>query len=278
MVLKTTYPKNQGLKNSWIINNTHTWKLIVITCLIAIFFAPQSGQAKEARKHSNRLPPAPDTGSPEEDFAAGGTRGGNQPRNIVCGQNTQNIVYLLGNKNREFTASAYPSFWFHIPQNINGINKMKFVVTELATGKKIYDRVLPKPQKSGIIGVNLPQTHKYALSPKTNYTWSLEVDCGGGKPGSEIALTGWLSRLPLNSKQQAQLAHTAESEKYKVYLQHNLLYDALTDLAELRMAKPNNYKTETAWTDLLTELGWQDLTQPKSAIYPSVLNIQICKY
>ncbi|MGL5795962.1 MAG: DUF928 domain-containing protein [Waterburya sp.] len=49
-------------------------------------------------------------------------------------------------------------------------------------------------------------------------------------------------------------------EKYKVYLQHNLLYDALTDLAELRIAKPNNTNIEVAWTDLLSKLGWQDVS------------------
>jgi hypothetical protein len=274
MLLKTTYPKSRSLESPWIINYSYIWRLIVITCLMILFFAPQSGQTKEKNNHSSRLPPAPDTGSPEEDFAAGGTRDG-RLRNTVCGKDTQNIVYLLGNKNREFTASAYPSFWFHIPQNINKINKMQFIVTELATGKKIYDRVLPKPQKPGIIGVNLPQSPKYALSSKTNYTWSLHVDCAGTQQDVEIALTGWLSRLPSNSKLQNQLAHTSELEKYKVYLQHNLLYDALTDLAELRIAKPNNPNIEIAWTDLLSKLGWQDIMHPKSAVYRSDVDMQI---
>ncbi|MGL5076227.1 MAG: DUF928 domain-containing protein, partial [Waterburya sp.] len=188
---------------------------------------------------------------------------------------TENLVYLLGNRNREFTSSAYPSFWFYIPQNLNGINKIKLIVTELATGKKIYDRILPKPQKSGIIGVNIPQSPKYALAPKTNYTWSLQVDCTGTQQEVEIALTGWLSRLPSNSKLQNQLAQTAELEKYKVYLQHNLLYDALTDLASLRIAKPNNPNIEVAWTDLLSKLGWQDIIQPKSAVYRSDVDMEI---
>jgi hypothetical protein len=265
MVLKTAY-SNRGLKTLWIINYFRPWRLMVITCLITLFVVPQSGHTKEKKNHSNRLPPAPDTGSPEEDFAAGGTRD-NRLRNTVCGKDTQNIVYLLGNKNREFTASAYPSFWFNIPQNLNGINKIEFIVTELATGKKIYARVLPKPQKPGIIGVNLPQSPKHALSTQTNYTWSLQVDCAGTPQEAEIALTGWISRLPSNSRLQNQLAQTSELEKYKVYLQHNLLYDALTDLAQLRIAKPNNPNIEIAWTDLLSKLGWQDTIQPQSAVY-----------
>lgn len=273
MVLKTAY-LNRGLKTSWIINYSLVWRLIIITCLITLFFVPQSGHTKEKKNHSDRLPPAPNTGSPEEDFAAGGTRD-NRLRNTACGEDTENIVYLLGNRNREFTASAYPSFWFYIPQNLNGINKIKLIVTELATGKKIYDRVLPKPQKPGIIGVNIPQSPKYALAPKTNYTWSLQVDCTGTQQEVEIALTGWLSRLPSNSKLQNQLAQTAELEKYKVYLQHNLLYDALTDLASLRIAKPNNPNIEVAWTDLLSKLGWQDIIQPKSAVYRSDVDMEI---
>jgi hypothetical protein len=277
MLLKAIYSKNRSLGSPRIINFSRVWRLIFITCLMILFFAPQSGQAKEKNNQSNRLPPAPDTGSPEEDFAAGGTRDG-QLKNTVCGTNTENIVYLLGNKNREFTASAYPSFWFHIPQNMNGINQMKLVVTELTTGKKIYDRILPKPQQPGIIGVNLPQSPQYALSPKTNYTWSLQVDCAGEKQEPEIALTGWLSRLSSNSKLENQLANTSELNKYKVYLQNNLLYDALNDLAELRIAQPNNTNIEIAWTDLLSKLGWQDLTETKSAVYHYVRDMKISKY
>lgn len=205
------------------------WVLSVLTLLLALLLLPQPGNTKEKKNNHGRLPAAPDTGAPEEDFSAGGTRD-NRLRNSACGVARQQIAYLLGNRNREFTSSAYPTFWFHIPQTMNNITQMKFAVTELETGNKIYERVIGKTKKAGIIGIDLPQANQYALSPKVNYTWSLKVDCAQADRESEIVLEGWITRLPLTAKSQlpTQLAAATEAEKHRVYLQHNFLYDALT--------------------------------------------------
>ena len=250
----------------------HPWAISALTLLIALLLIPQPGNTKEKKSSNNRskLPPAPDTGSPEEDFSAGGTRD-NRLRDAVCGVEEQ-IAYLLGNRNREFTSSAYPTFWFHIPNTTSKVAQMKFVVTELETGKKIYDRVIGETRKSGIIGISLPKEEKYALSPKTNYTWSLEVDCSSEE--TKIALSGWVSRVSLNSKLQDRLATASKAEKHAIYLKHNLLYDALTELAQRRMSESNNIQIETAWNQLLSQLGWQDLIR-EFAVEPSVLDTRI---
>ncbi len=252
------------------------WVLSVLTLLLPLLLLPQPGNTKENKNNNSRLPAAPDTGAPEEDFSAGGTRD-SQLRNSACGAAQQQIAYLLGNRNREFTSSAYPTFWFHIPRTMNNITQMKFVVTELETGNKIYERVIGETNRSGVIGIDLPQENQYALSPKANYTWSLKVDCDQTDQESEIALEGWITRLPLTAKSQLQnqLAAATEAEKHRVYLQHNLLYDALTQLAQHRIAKPNNIQTETAWNQLLATLGWQDLIEQKSKICPSFIDMQI---
>jgi Domain of Unknown Function (DUF928) len=250
------------------------WIIPTLTLLIAFLLIPQPGNAKEKKSSNNKLPSAPDTGSPEEEFAAGGTRD-NQPKNALCGVDKERIAYLLGNGNREFTLSAYPTFWFYIPDAMNQVAQVKFVVTELETGKKIYDRVIKDNQKSAIIGIKAPHEQRYALSPEINYSWSLQVDCAGSEDDSEIALAGWLSRSALNNQLKPQLTNASEAEKYTVYLKHNLLYDALTEVAQNHIAEPNNIQVETAWNQLLTKLGWQDLIEKKSAINPSLVNIQI---
>ena len=124
------------------------WAISVFTLLIALLLLPQPGNTKEKKSNNNRLPPAPDTGSPEEDFSAGGTRD-NKPKNTLCGVDGQQIAYLLGNGNREFTSSAYPTFWFYIPHATDKIAQIKFVITELETGKKIYDRVIQGTKDNG---------------------------------------------------------------------------------------------------------------------------------
>lgn len=250
------------------------WIIPALSLLIAFLLIPQLGNAKEKKSSNSRLPSAPDTGSPEEDFAAGGTRD-NQPKNALCSLDSERIVYLLGNDNREFTSSAYPTFWFYIPLSIKKVAQMKFVITELETGKKIYDRVIKDNQKSSIMGIEVPHEQRYALTPAINYSWSLKVDCAGRNRESEIALAGWLSRSTLDNQLKPQLAAADEAEKYRVYLKHNLLYDALTEVAQNHIAEPNNIQVETAWNQLLAKLGWQDLIEEKSAINPSLVDIQI---
>lgn len=266
MFLKTAYSRDRRLKNHWAIS--------VLTLLIALLVVPQPGNTKQKKGNNHRLPTAPDTGSPQEDFSAGGTRD-EQLRNSVCGVDGQQIAYLLGNKNREFTSSAYPTFWFYLPRTMNKIAQMKFVVTELETGKKIYDRVIQATKTSGITGISLPRDKRYTLSPEVNYAWSLQVDCAGTDRESEIALAGWLSRISSNVELQNQLAAASEAEKVAVYLNHNLLYDAITQQAQSLIAKPKNIQVETAWNQLLTTLGWQDLVEQKSNIDPSLLNMQL---
>lgn len=287
-----TYSKSQRRKNQWTIS--------ALTLLAILLFIAQPGNTKEKKSNNNnRLPPAPDTGSPEEDFSAGGTR--KKLENAVCSEQyhrasptaespsqvdgarkrslhslpelEQNLVYLLGNRNREFTSSAYPTFWFHIPATMNRITQMKFVVRELETGKKIYDRPI-QGEKSGIIGITLPKEQKYALSPGVNYAWSLEVDCSQNQE-TEIALEGWVTRVSSHPKLQDRLAAASKTERHQVYLKHNLLYDALTELAQRRMAEVNNTQVATAWNQLLTELGWQDLVRQQSAIEPIILDIAV---
>lgn len=263
MLLTNIFSKSQRQENQLRIEYSKVWQLVYILLLVVVFSTSQSGYAKEKRENNITLPPAPETGSPEGDFSAGGTRG-NKPRNFICGDKSKNISYLLGNRNREFTLSAYPSFWFYISNKINETTQIKFVVSELKTGNKVYDRVIQGTNKAGIIGITLPKDKKYALSSEENYSWSLIVDCAGTYEKSETILTGWLTRLSSDSELQQQLATASEAEKHTVYLKHNLLYDALEELALSRITKPDNIEIKKAWNKLLIKLGWEDLAQQKS--------------
>lgn len=263
------YLKKANSKNKWLINQL---SISLFSLLIALFLIPQPGNTKE--KKSSRLPSPPDTGSPEEDFSAGGTRD-EKLGSDVCGFKKQQIAYLLGNQNREFTSSAYPTFWFYIPPTQHQIAQIEFAVTELETGKQVYKSVIGKTQQSGITGIELPKEKQYALSPEVTYTWSLEVDCSETDQELKVALEGWLSRVSSDSKLEAQLTAASETEKHRIYLNHNLLYDALTQLAKSRIAQPKNNEIETVWNQLITTLGWHDLIEQESKICLSLINMQI---
>ena len=260
LLLKEMSLKKAGFKSRC---QKNYWVTLVIPLVVLLLILP--GNAKE-KKGNNRLPPAPDTGAPKEDFSAGGTRD-NRRVDMVCGVGREQIAYLLGSENREFTLSAHPTFWFHIPSSLNKEARLKFTLEELETGKKIYDGSLERTESS-IMGISLPKEEPYALSPETNYAWSLEIDCTGANQPEIVS--GWVTRLSSQSKLQNKLATTPEANKHTVYLEHNILYDALCQLAHRRMAKPNDAWVETEWNQLLTELGWRELVQHESPNKPSI--------
>ncbi len=234
------------------------WAFSLVTLSLLFFSLSNSGKAEESGNKA--LPASPDTGSPEEEVLPGGTRDSNL-RTKICGEHNQEIAYLLGDKNREFTLSAYPTFWFYIPNSLEKVSQLKFEVKELETGKKVYHRTVSATKMSGVIGISIPPEPQYAVAPNVNYSWSVEVDCKNSNHESVMLLEGWLHRLPLNPDLQNQLAAVPDTEKHTVYFQHDLLYDALNDLAQLRIAEPNNSQFKNSWNELLVELGWRDLGQ-----------------
>ena len=272
MTFKAVSERERKQKSRGKIALSSVTQMFISFALTTLILAPQPGSTEE-NKQKNSLPPAPDTGSPQEESSAGGTRD-NRQQNDLCGAKNEEIVYLLGEQNREHTLADHPTFWFHLPQNLRKIAQMKFVVKELETGRQIYDRTIEEIKPAGIIGIALPQKQKYALSPQTNYTWSLEVECDRTNKESEVALSGWISQKPANPKLQQNLATASKLEKHSVYFQHGFLYDALTELAQLKVARPTDNRINTAWNQLLTDLGWQELTQQQSAIEPTLLDFR----
>ena len=204
------------------------------------------------------LPPAPSTGTPEGTSSAGGTRG--EPKiNRVCNSNSQSLVYLLDSGIRDFTVDAHPIFWVYNPYSTRELNSLEFTLSEVQTTATVYRTKVNLKGRAGILGIPLPQEKQYALKTNKDYSWSLSVYCHHQKNRPDVVFEGWLRRLPINSSLQQDLA-TFPSQHYAIYLENNILYDALTDLAQLRQSQPHDRKIMEAWNNLLIDLGRQELT------------------
>ena len=255
MLFNRTYSKTQK----------HILKLVfsLATLCSFVLLVPYSGHSEE-KTATNNLPPSPETGTPEDSFEAGGTRDNNQLL-TVCGENSQQISYLLGQNNRDYTLDAYPTFWFYIPTNLKNIANLEFTLKNLETGQEIYNHPLEVKKNNGLVGLSIPQAPQYALATNVNYLWSLNIECAENKEDTPLFLSGWVHRLPLNSDLQNQLSATSEQEKYRIYVEEDLYYDALNNLVQLRMSEPNNPGLEKAWNQLLIKLGSQNLI-PEDAV------------
>ena len=207
------------------------------------------------------LPPAPNTGTPEGTSSAGGTRG--EPKiNQICNFSNQSLVYLLDSGIRDFTIVAHPIFWFYSPHTAGQIDRVEFTLAEVATTNTIYRTKVNLRERSGIIGLALPQEQQYALKTNKDYSWSLQVHCSQQDSKPDLVLQGWLRRLPITSQLQKDLA-AFPARHYSVYLKNNILYDALTNLVQLRQQKPDDPQIISAWSQLLKDLGREELiSQP----------------
>ena len=119
--------------------------------------------------------------------------------------------------------------------------------------KTIYRTSIHLSEAAGIIEVALPQKSQYSLEQNKNYTWYLKGDYteSGNKP--DIALSGWIQRIPLDSQLQRQL-ETSERQ-YDVYIQKEIMYNAITILAKQYQTKSGNSQIKSDWMHLLKILG-----------------------
>lgn len=257
-------------------NHNQVWVGIASSLLLlwlSSIALPGNTESKNQNRQ-NQLPQSPNTGSPESDFSAGGTRGESTISNI-CHPSPEELVYLLGTENREFSLSSHPTFWFYFPQSVDPEVPINFVVKEAETDKTIYSQAIKQEVKPGIVGIALPNQKSYALAPETNYSWSLAIDCQHSDRDSDLVLTGWLQHQPADSEMAEQLATTPPLEKYHIYMEQNLLYDAVTQLAQARIDSPQNLQVKDDWQDLLSELGLPNLSDSKAIAQPRLLETNV---
>ncbi len=236
----------RSLRQFWLIG------LIIIISKLSISYLGMAQARAE-------LPPAPSRGTPEGTSSAGGTRS-ETDLNQGCTSSNQSLVYLLDSGIRDFTVAAYPVFWFYNPYTSGEVSYLEFALTETQTAKTIYRTAINSTEQAGIMSITLPQEEQYALERDKDYSWSLQVHCHQKKNEPDLVLSGWLRRLPLTPSLRTQLAEFPTQE-YSVYMEHNILYDALTNLAQRKKHQPNDPKIMAAWNYLLTDLGWQELAQ-----------------
>ncbi len=237
-----------------LVSKPKLWLLIFSLCLFSyssLSYAQEASSEKQQDSLEDSLPAPPETGSPEDSFSAGGTRDNHQ-RMSFCGAKDQQVSFLLGAGSRETTVERYPSFWFYLPEDLEPLVQMEFVLRELDTNRELYRSQKTSAQK-GIVGVKIPPNKGNALSPQMNYRWELLISC----EKSTHALDGWINFVPMDSSLREELALVSQEEKFKIYWQENLIYDAVSNLAITR-TETDSPSLENAWQQMLSDLGWQD--------------------
>ena len=124
-----------------------------------------------------------------------------------------------------------------------------------------YSLQLPVNGQDGTFGITLP---KYArpLNAGETYTWKVTLDLPPDlESETPYILAGQIERFEPTNTFTEELARATPEQKVELYAQSSLWYDALKELADLRLAYPNNPRLVTEWVELLTSVGLDEIAE-----------------
>ncbi|MEM9509679.1 MAG: DUF928 domain-containing protein [Cyanobacteria bacterium P01_E01_bin.35] len=162
---------------------------------------------------------------------------------------------LGGKTNLKFTTSERPTFWVYIPYTRSEASYGEF---SLQDGERdIYRTRFQLPTKPGIVGVSLPDT-AVPLNVGRQYRWYFDINCSvsasSDYSATPASLTGIIERVNLSDNVARELNTTSNSlNQVASYAKHGIWYDALTELAQLRLQQPENPDFKQAWDKLLSD-------------------------
>ncbi len=150
------------------------------------------------------------------------------------------------------TTQPQPRLWFYLPAPLTDSATTELVI-------KSADQVLYSGQlvgttdDSGIIRVPMP----ISLEPGTAYHWFLTVDC---EENERAVVDGWIERRSPDSALSNLLTQASPRNRAALYANAGFLQDALSELAVLRLANPEDEAIAQDWVSFLNALDLPELT------------------
>jgi hypothetical protein len=160
------------------------------------------------------------------------------------------------------TISAYPTFWFYVPDELQGKDFAEFMLQD-EKEEDIFDRPIQVELKtSGIISFKLPSREK-PLEPNKPYHWFFSVICDFQRPSRNPSIEGWVERIPLDFVLARQLEEAKSEEElvklYNTFVEKDIWHETLTLVSELYCDHPKNTRLKDYWPQLLQTLNLQEL-------------------
>ncbi|MGC9526897.1 MAG: DUF928 domain-containing protein [Limnospira sp.] len=230
------------------------------------------GRAQPARNGSERpqasmaFEPPPGQGMPSR-TAAGGSRG-TCPSAEQLGESLTALVPNLirsqeiGPDLRGYTVEPKPVFYFYLPA-ADGVEAAFSLKDE--DGQDVYQMSVPIPDKTGIVGVKLPEDAP-ALETGKTYRWSFGIVCqsaDGEKVPEVVFVSGDIRRIEPDGTLAQQLAQADPVERAALYARHGIWFESLATLAALRQERPEDVTLASRWEELLNSVGLDAIaTQP----------------
>lgn len=182
-------------------------------------------------------------------ISAPGNRESGSTRSTSCVAPQDNLVALIPQSNYGLTQSAYPTFYFYLPETT--AEHVKFVLLNETTNELVYESRLRVAGTSGIASIHLPDNGiQQPLAIGETYVWYIAVICDPFDPSADVVTEGQIARVePL-----AAATDTLPTALPALYAEAGLWYDALAASAAL---KQDDRTSE--WNTLLAAVDLNDL-------------------
>lgn len=154
------------------------------------------------------------------------------------------------------TVEENPTFWLHVLYTSEEIPSGEFVLQD-EENNDVYRTFLKLPVKPGIVSLSLPK--EVALAIDKPYQWYFKLSCGSPELNERVFVRGWVQRLAPKLELESQLKAATPRDRVVLYAANGIWHSALTDLAKLRQAFPNDAVIEEDWADLLREVDLEHL-------------------
>lgn len=172
----------------------------------------------------------------------GGTRGD-------CLNSQQRLTALMPDTNFGKTTAEYPTFFWYIP-NIHP-EAAEFVLLD-EEDNELYRTRFRVTGDSGVIRLSLPEeVGMPPLEVGKDYHWYFSLVCDDVDRSGDSYTEGWIQRVEPSELLLAQLDTAAASDRPAIYAAAGIWYDAVTSLADLRRANPQNPSFVRDWRTLL---------------------------
>ncbi len=204
----------------------------------------------------------PPVGEPDPTVSIGGGRRGSdgkcpKDRNVQTTDDKasealdQQLTPLLPSNKFGLTYSANPKFYVYVPKT----SAVALVFTlENRDGDGIEAKRISLTNTPIIVGIQFDKP----LEIGQDYKWIVSVDCVDPDPENTFS-EGIVRRVKPNLALIGKLEKASEIERVNLYAKTGIWYEALTNLAKLRLAQPNDPDIKALWINLLKSSSIESL-------------------
>jgi hypothetical protein len=163
----------------------------------------------------------------------------------------QQLIPLLPTSKFGLTYSSNPNFYAYVPKT----SAVAVVFTlENQDGQGIAQKRIDLTNTPSIVSTQFDKP----LEIGKDYKWLVSVVCVADDPEDAFS-EGIVRRVKPNPALIGKLEKASDIERVELYAKSGIWYEALANLAKLKLAQPNNPEIKAMWINLLKSSGLESL-------------------